>query len=206
MNNNLSIEKHPKWYYDIPVMNTLILGSFPPHEKRRDYEFYYPNKRNHFWRILAALDNDYQLLHFEGKEAVTERKQFMKDLKIGVQNMGKTISRSGISSLDTNINILEYHNIFRIIKKHPELKLILLPGFHAKSSTYKSFCNYLKSENIQFSPPKKPSHGLSFTITIDNRIINCVICTSTSTATKKTLKEMIKKFKDIFKIFAPNNF
>lgn len=202
VNNELTIEKHPKWYYDIPVMNSLILGSYPPHKIRRNYEFYYPNKQNYFWRILAALDNDHVLTHFDGDEAVNERKQIMKHLKIGVQNMGKTISRVGTSARDTNIKILEYHNILSIIKKHPELTLIILCGFSAKNSTYYSFCNYLKSHHIKFSAPAKPSHGATFSITIDNRIINCVICTSTSTATKIPLNAMIIKFRDILKTFA----
>ena len=197
--NNINIEEHPNWYYDIPVMDTLILGSYPPHPDKRNYEFYYPNKRNHFWKILAAIYTNYQLTHFDGSEAVQERKRLMEGLKIGVQNIGKTISRIRNSSLDTNISIIEYNDIISILKKHPELKLIILPGFSAKSSTYHGFCNYLKLHNIAFSAPVKPSHGLSFSFTFDKREIKCIICTSTSTATKIKLESMIDKFKEVLR-------
>jgi len=50
-------ETHPNWCYDIPQMKTLILGSFPPHESKRKYGFYYPNTQNRFWKILAKIAN-----------------------------------------------------------------------------------------------------------------------------------------------------
>lgn len=68
----ITLEKHPDWYIDVPGMRTLILGSFPPHENKRDYEFYYPNKQNRFWKVLAKADK-YSLKYFEGKSAVDER-------------------------------------------------------------------------------------------------------------------------------------
>ncbi|MGO9934276.1 MAG: hypothetical protein ACLPV8_21015 [Steroidobacteraceae bacterium] len=46
-----------------------------------------------------------ELLQTEGTEAVEERKRLMKQLKVGVQNMGKTILRDGESSLDKHIEI-----------------------------------------------------------------------------------------------------
>ena len=105
-------------------MHTLILGSFPPHKSKWHYEFYYPNKANHFWKILAHFGK-HQLKYFEGSPAVQERQALMKTMKVGVQNLGRIIERKGISSLDTNIRLLEFHDVLSIIKAHPELKQIL---------------------------------------------------------------------------------
>ncbi len=73
LTNIHSIEHHPNWYHDIPAMHTLILGSYPPHADRRHYEFYYPNKVNRFWNILAGIKG-HTLGHFKGEDAVKERK------------------------------------------------------------------------------------------------------------------------------------
>lgn len=55
----LTREVHPDWYYTVPQMKTLIIGSFPPRTNTPDikrtfrhYEFYYPNKYNYFWKAL----------------------------------------------------------------------------------------------------------------------------------------------------------
>ena len=199
INNELSTEEHPDWYHDIPVMEVLILGSFPPHEKRRNYQFYYPNRQNHFWKILAALD-DYTLRYFEGDEAVKERKLLMERLKTGVHNMGKTTIRKGTSAQDTDIVITSYTDVMSILHRHPELKLIILPGFSAANSTFKTFCHYFHTQEVSFTAPKKPSHGLSFPLIMGHRTITCVICTSTSPATAERLSDKVEKFRAIYQM------
>jgi G:T/U-mismatch repair DNA glycosylase len=87
---------HPDWYYDIPVMKTLILGSYPPHEDKRDYCFYYPNTKNRFWKILSQISGcPLNIYPRFAKEAVEERHVIMKKLCAGVQNMGLEINRKG---------------------------------------------------------------------------------------------------------------
>src|SRR5580704_1037204 len=100
-------EPHPDWYYPVQGMRALILGTFPPHIRKRDYEFYYPNNQNRFWKVMAEIANT-KLAQNEGPQAVVERKWLMTQLKVGVQNIGKTILRDGVSSLDKDIEITEF--------------------------------------------------------------------------------------------------
>lgn len=195
-----STEHHPDWYFDIPTMKTLILGSFPPHAKQRYYEFYYPNAMNRFWKILADIAG-VELTKYKKKEkaeneklAVQERYNIMLALNVGVQNMGKTIQRKGESANDNNIEITEYQDILGIIRNHPELTTILLPGFSAPNSTYWSFIKYLNKNNFQLEP-QKPSLGMSFEIDVDDRKIKCVVLYSTSTATKLPYETVIGEFR-----------
>lgn len=189
----LTREKHPNWYHDIPVMTSLILGSFPPHEKKRDYPFYYPNKQNNFWKILAALAG-MSLQHWSGEEAVKERKVLMEKLRVGVENMGKVIQRKGTSAKDTDIQITEFHPILSILDKHPELSSILLAGYSAKHSTFQSFCRYLRLNSIDFTPPAKTKPGESFSFSYKGRRVDCILLHSTSTATRIALKTLIEEF------------
>lgn len=193
LNNALSREQHPNWYHDIPIMNTLILGSFPPHESKRDYPFYYPNKQNNFWKILSALCNS-PIQHWEGESAVKERKAIMEKLNVGVENMGQLIQRKGTSAKDTDIQIVEFHPILSILMRHKELTRILLSGYSARSSTFQSFCRYLRSQHIEFEIPSKIKPGERFTFLYDKRLIECVILHSTSTATRIPLGTLIKEF------------
>ena len=197
MTKQISIEKHPDWYFDIPVMKRLILGSYPPHPKRYSYQFYYPHKRNHFWKILADIAR-VELMHFEGKEAVKERKEIMKILQAGVENMGKTIEREGESALDTKINIREFNNILGIIEKHSELEQILLPGFHAENSTTKSFMRYLDKHKIKYSTPLIIGPEQKFDLYYKGRQIQCVILNSTSPAFKRAHLPLVPQFEKYF--------
>lgn len=191
--NRLNTETHPDWYFDIPVMKVLILGSFPPHESKRDYPFYYPNKQNNFWKILAQL-NSTPLNYFSGQEAVKERQQLMLDLKVGVQNLGRKIARKGLSSRDTDIVISEFQDVLSIIRNHPELKKILIAGYSAENSTYRAFLKYLDSLNIKYTFPKVVQPNESFHVFIDDRRIQCLITNSTSTAARIKFEILVEQF------------
>lgn len=181
---DLNKEEHPDWYHDLPVMKTLILGSFPPHGDKWTYPFYYPNAQNRFWRVLARIAQ-YELSPAKGnpERAVRERQTVMEKLQTGVQNLGKTIQRKGKSSLDTDIEITEFQDILGIIRRHPELQRILLPGYSAKNSTFQAFKRYMETEGIAF-PVMRPGPETEFTITVDGHTLECVVLYSTSTATK----------------------
>lgn len=179
-------------------MRTLILGSFPPHADRRHYEFFYPNKVNRFWSILAGIKGQ-PLQHFKGEAAVQERKQLMEELQVGVQNMGLKISRKGKSAADNDIEILEFQDILATIRRHPELSRILMPGYSGKSSTVLSFIRYLKEKGISVEIPKPVRHGSSFVLRIDGREILCIALTSTSPRVPILLETLISLFSEYIK-------
>ena len=196
-------EKHPNWYKDVPKMKCLILGSFPPHEKKRHYPFYYPNSTNRFWNILAKIAKR-ELAYTKGltdKEklkAVEERHEIMCLLNAGVQNIGLEIKRKDNSADDNNIKIEKFQDILSIIKKHNELEKILLPGYSAPNSTAKAFLKYLDDKGITYEI-KDIKSGVEFFINVFNRKIKCVILNSTSRrAAGVTEDELLKQFKEHF--------
>ena len=81
-------ERHPDWYYPVQGMRTLILGTFPPHKKKRKYEFYYPNNQNRFWKVMAEIAST-ELLQTEGTQAVEERRRLMTQLKVRSTKYGQ---------------------------------------------------------------------------------------------------------------------
>jgi hypothetical protein len=91
-------ECHPDWYYPVQGMRTLILGTFPPHPDKRHYEFYYPNRQNRFWGVMAKIAST-ELLQTEGTEAVEERKRLMTQRTAALKSQNlKTFSGSSMKT------------------------------------------------------------------------------------------------------------
>lgn len=177
-------------------MRCLILGSFPPHPTKWEYPFFYPNRRNRFWKILADLaETPLKWTKVDKIKAVQERHEIMKKLEVGVQNLGLEVKRKGKSALDTHIEITKFHDILNIIETHPELIRILLPGYSAFSSTAQSFLRYIKEKGIEISSfaPIKPESV--FKIHLKGRSIDCVVLNSTSTASRIKYDFLLQQFR-----------
>jgi len=130
---------------------------------------------------MAELANT-ELSQNKGLQAVEERKRLMTQLKVGIQNIGKTILRDGESSADKDIEITEFQDIRGIINENDSLQVILLTGYSDKASTYRSFVKYLAEKEIQHSPlPEKVKADSRFTAQF-KRPITGIIGNSTSMA------------------------
>lgn len=196
MDQGMKIEEwHPDWYYPVQGMRALILGTFPPHPDKRHYEFYYPNSQNRFWKVMAEIANT-KLSQNEGPQAVEERKRLMTQLKVGVQNLGKTILRDGESSADKDIEITEFQDIRAIVNENDSLQAILLTGYSDKTSTYRSFIKYLAEKRIPHSPlPEKVKARSEFTAQF-KRPIACIIGNSTSGAAARiSCERLLEQFR-----------
>jgi G:T/U-mismatch repair DNA glycosylase len=188
-------ECHPDWYYPVQGMRALILGTFPPHTAKRDYEFYYPNSQNHFWKVMAAIANT-KLSQNKGPQAVEERKRLMTQLKVGVQNIGRIIERDGVSSADNDIKIIESQDILGIINENDSLQAILLTGYSGKTNTYDEFVKYLTEKRVPHGPlPKKVRAGYQFTAQF-KKPITCIIGNSTSRAAGRvSFERLLEQFR-----------
>jgi G:T/U-mismatch repair DNA glycosylase len=195
MLENWNTEEHPNWYKDVSPMRCLILGSFPPHPSKWAYPFFYPNRSNRFWKILADLAGESLQSTKDNKVlAVEERYCIMKKLEIGVQNLGLEIERKGKSALDTHIRIIKFQDIISIIETHPELERILLPGYSALNSTARSFIKYLQQNGIKISAIDQIKPDTLFTIEFRGRSIECVILNSTSPASRVKYDFLLEQF------------
>jgi len=120
-------EKMHPWEPFIPTnADKLILGTFPTAEINRGaYEFFYPNPNNDFWRVLFQVAEK-KLDDYKQAEPIEIRKQVLEDLKLGIGDIGKKISRQKDSSKDDNLFPIEYTNIFLILETYSTIRKIII--------------------------------------------------------------------------------
>ena len=52
---DIELETHP-WQPFVPEnARVLVMGTFPPQPKRWSMDFYYPNRTNDFWPLMALI-------------------------------------------------------------------------------------------------------------------------------------------------------
>jgi G:T/U-mismatch repair DNA glycosylase len=171
-------EKHP-WNWYLPSnAKTIIIGTFPPVIRNWSYDFFYPNKNNYFWKIMAKIA-DRELRYFSGNEAVRERKEILDQLQTGLSDMGKIIRRTKNSSLDENLEVVEYMDIFQLLDENPFVNKIIFTSSSGKSSAIKWFKDYLSGKGVCYKIPKgqRPLRSL---IDANGKRINIVLLYSTS--------------------------
>ncbi len=171
-------ESHP-WNWFAPTHSkTLIVGTFPPTKRNWKYDFFYPNTSNLFWRMMARIAGS-ELMHFSGEEAINERRNILEKLGVAITDMGSKVLRSDNSSLDENLAIVEYMDIFRILDENPGISKIMCTSSSGKVSAALWFSEFLKSRGILHKFPKgqKP---IKSEIVYNDKIIQVVIAYSPS--------------------------
>lgn len=171
-------ELHPWNWYAPENSRVLIVGTFPPTKRNWSFDFFYPNKANFFWRIMARIA-EVEIQHPTGDLAVEERKGILRKLRLAVTDMGQHIARSNNSSLDENLSIIEYMNIFQILDENPGIRKLIFTSSSGKESAVRWFINFLATHGIKhrFPTGKRP---IKSTFQYRDRTIELVVLYSTS--------------------------
>lgn len=198
--NPVKKEKHP-WAEYIPVnADKLILGTFPPKKENRNYDFYYPNKNNKFWRVLARIA-DFKLTDFEKtddwkKLAVKERKLILNKLKLGITDIGSVVLRCNNSSLDSNLFPIKFSDIFSIVKKFPKIKTIILTSSSNGNSVLSWFRVYCEINSVELKIDKKNKlFPVETYIHLNETKLKVIIVNSTSGAAGKSEDFLVGQYK-----------
>jgi len=150
-------ELHPWNWFTPEGCNVLIVGTFPSARKNWSFDFFYPNKANFFWRMIARVAGT-ELTYLTGPLAVEERKDLLRKLQLGVTDMGKHIIRHENSSLDENLMAVEFMNIFEILDENPGIHRIIFTSSSGKVSAVRWFTEFLATQGIKhrFPTGKRP--------------------------------------------------
>lgn len=114
----------------------LILGSFPS-VISRETNFYYGNKQNRFWKVLAEAFGE------PAPETIGEKQALLKNHKIALWDVVAECEITG--SLDSTIKNYKVADLRQVLDK-ANVKKIILNGGKAKEI-------FLKNSNIYRIPP-----------------------------------------------------
>ena len=136
-----------------------------------------------------------ELKYLSGDAAVEERKQILGLLGVGITDMGLEIERKGNSSLDENLSVVKYMDIFKILKENLSIKKIVFTSSSGTVSASRWFVDYLKSKNIHLKFPLglKP---LKSDFEFEERMIQLVILYSPSrrAANRISFKKLVEMY------------
>lgn len=127
----LTVESHPFEPFLPEGARMLMLGTFPPSEKRWSMKFYYPNYINDMWRIFGLIffnDKD----HFVDATSKTFRLDelipFLKEQGIALFDTATRIRRTTGTASDKDLEVVEETDLCAMLRKLPECWVVITAG------------------------------------------------------------------------------
>jgi G:T/U-mismatch repair DNA glycosylase len=152
--NDYKEEIHP-WEPFVPAnADKLILGTFPTSENNRGaLDFFYPNPNNNFWRLIFQTAGK-KLEDYVHESPVEVRKQVLRDLRMGIADIGRRIFRQRDSSKDDNLFPIEYTDIFSLLDKYRNIQKVIITSSSGCNSVLSWFRHYANMNSFDFAIPK----------------------------------------------------
>jgi len=125
------VERHPLKPFLPNGCKLLMLGSFPPSQKRWCMNFFYPNFTNDMWRIFGlAFFEDKQ--HFVDEANKTfkldELKAFLTAKGVGIYDTATAVNRTTGTAADKDLEVIEPTNLDELLLQVPDCKNVVVTG------------------------------------------------------------------------------
>ena len=154
----IPIERHPFAPFLPDGSRLLMLGSFPPGEKRWSMRFYYPNFTNDMWRIFGLCffgDKN----HFVNNEEKTFRLDaivtFLTSKGIAMYDTATAVRRLKNTASDKDLEVVEPTDLQSMVDALPALTDIVTTGQKATDVLCRCF-------SIQAQPKVGEYSGFRF--------------------------------------------
>ncbi|MDE6217763.1 MAG: uracil-DNA glycosylase family protein [Muribaculaceae bacterium] len=131
MHSDSPLETHPWPPYIPDGAKVLIMGTFPPQEKRWAMNFYYPNKTNDFWKIMGIIfHSDPNALYDpeSGRYNLEKIKALLDANHIALHDTGHIVRRLKGNASDKFLEIVEPTDIRKLLDRMPECNTIATTG------------------------------------------------------------------------------
>lgn len=156
--NSYREESHD-WNHFIPEGATkLLIGTFPTEVGNRRHDFFYSSATNRFWNTIGVLSNtNIQILN--GANGISEKKEVLKKLKLGLTDIGKKVYRQIGSSNDHSLFPIEFMDIIQLTRDYPLICTLIVSGESKGSSSLSWFSIFCNLNNIQIDLTKLKKLG-----------------------------------------------
>lgn len=183
------IEEHPLKPFLPSNGQILMLGSFPPQQKRWAIDFYYPNFTNDMWRVFGLVFfND--PMHFVDQTNKTYRRtdivDFLNSKGIGIYDTACAIRRLQDNASDRFLEVVTATDVNALLNQMPQCRAIVTTGQKATDT----ICEYY---NIV-----QPKLGEHTTFSFNGKNFRLYRMPSTSRAYPLSLTKKAEAYKRMF--------
>ncbi|MDL2242958.1 uracil-DNA glycosylase family protein, partial [Bacteroidales bacterium OttesenSCG-928-K03] len=169
-------EAHPLGFFLPKNTKILMLGSFPPQQKRWSMNFYYPNFQNNMWRIMGLIfyNDKNHFIKENQKSFDRDRAASFCQLKgIGLGDTAMNVIRLNDNASDKFLQITKAFSPEKVLGQIPECQALALTGAKAME-TLLTILNF-----------PEPKIGNFSNVNINNRELKIYRMPSTSRAYPK---------------------
>ena len=148
------IHKHPYQPFIRPDTEKLIVGTLPPPRfstgelLAKDVDIQYGSYYNSLWSIIDKI-HDLGLSYDNSDKAISERKRYLIENKIGICDVVKSAEREKVNASDLGMKNIELRDVIRYLKEYPNVHTLLFTGGNSKNGPEYFFRKLLKNYNLK---------------------------------------------------------
>lgn len=184
------VERHPFEPFLPDGCRLLMLGSFPPAEKRWAMRFYYPNFTNDMWRIFGLCFHG-DKMRFIDQEHKTFRLDDIKILLrlrgIGLYDTARAVRRLKNTASDKDLEVVEPVDLKAMLRSLPECRAVVVTGQKA--------CDVLSG---CFGISRQPAVGEYVDFSFEGRALRLYRMPSSSRAYPMKVERKAEYYKPMF--------
>lgn len=200
-------QKHPYEHFINYDTEKLIIGTCPPPRFKKndrsellsnDLDFYYGSCDNRFWDIIIKSKKRVKFQRGTHENEIKERKNFLKENKIGLCDIySEIVRKKPNSALDSNINKKEsiFIDIMDILLKYPSIKELYYTSNEVKSCINESIKKY---SGIKIVHRLKNKENKEYKIKLNGKSYNIFILPSPSKRSPVDGETKIKMYEKLF--------
>lgn len=183
--------EHP---YDIFIpegTRKIIVGTLPPPRftlkklQARDVDFCYGSCDGMLWPVLNSIFN-LQLRFDNSYKAVEERKDFLKEKRLGICDIVASCRRQKIDASDIGMSDITLRDLLAQLSKHHELNTIIFTGGNSKNGPEYLFRKQLKENGVRLQCTREEVPRRHFFVYKSKRITT-ISLTSPSNAANRAI-------------------
>jgi G:T/U-mismatch repair DNA glycosylase len=153
--------------------------------KEGDVNFCYGSRDGQLWPILDKIFN-LNLLYETSEEAVNQRKDFLRQQKIGICDIVESAERSKIDASDLGMENIVLRDVISFLKDYKNVDTLLFTGGNSKNGAEYFFRKNLKENNLKLQLISDQVPRI-YTFKLEDSIIKTVSLTAPSGAANRAV-------------------
>ncbi|TKD59061.1 uracil-DNA glycosylase family protein [Flavobacterium sp. ASW18X] len=148
------LHTHPYPPFLFNGVEKLIVGTLPPPRfttgllKEGDVDFCYGSRDGQLWPILDRIFH-LDLLFETTEAAVQQRKEFLREQKIGVCDIVASAEREKVDASDLGMQNVQLRDLLGYLEEYTTVNTLLFTGGNSKNGPEYFFRRLLKTNNLR---------------------------------------------------------